>query len=270
MRTALLLLLAVAGAVSPLSAQEYAVSRRAYTFFERGLTIEVLADGPGALQIVRGEPGRLEVAAHARDGLAAWSMAGWHRDRLRLSALGASEADYVVIVPEDVHVSVSLPGERLARSVSWEPAALLRWVGVPAPEQAPDDVGAPSGPLEGGLVPVHRGSRAPGLVELTDLRSIRSLEVRIEGDEFLVSSSRPLTFHPGSGPLQIRTGGLPLDLVLTLPRGTDGFELRGPQGVLLRSAGRDLRSPCQPALGLTLPDRHSLRLQPGAADFRCP
>jgi hypothetical protein len=261
--------LALAAAVAPLSAQEYAVSRRAYTFFERGLTIEVLSDGPGALQILRGEPGRLEVAAHARDGLAAWSVAGWYRDRLRLSALGASEADYVVIVPEDVHVSVSLPGERLARSVSWEPAALLRWEGSPGAGEDVADFGAISGPLAGGLFPVHRDARAPALVELTDLGSVRTLEVRIEGDAFLVASSRPLTFRPGSGPLVIRAGGVPLDLVLTLPRGTARFELRGPQGLLLRADGDALHSGCQPAIGVSLPDRESLRLEPGAADFRC-
>ena len=44
MRSALLALALLAGTASSAFAQEYAVSRRAWSFFERALTIEVLAD----------------------------------------------------------------------------------------------------------------------------------------------------------------------------------------------------------------------------------
>lgn len=267
MRSVLLALALLAGTASSAFAQEYAVSRRAWSFFERALTIEVLADAPGALQIVRGEPGRVEVAGHARDGLAAWGLGGYRRDRLRLSALGASEADYVVIVPEDVHVSVTLPGDYLARSVSYEPAALLRWEGGAVQPAA--DFGVAPGILENGMYPVHRGSHGPARVELPDASSLRSIEVRVGGDEFLVASSRPLAFGPGRGPLVIRTGAEALDIVITLPRGTRSFQLHGADGDLVRLQDGQLAAACQPSIALQAPDRQSVTLRPAGGGLRC-
>jgi hypothetical protein len=263
------ILILFATAAPAASAQEYAVSRRSYPFFERALTIEVLADGPGALQVVRGEPGRLEVAAHARDGLAAWGLGGHWRDRLRLSALGALESDYVVIVPEDVHVSVTLPGEHGARSVSYDPAALLRW-DVDFDDRSFDSTDmVGTGPV-GGLFPVHRAATSPRRMELSDAASLQSLEVRLEGDEFLVASSAPLSFTPGSGPLLIRTRDHLLDLVVTLPRGTREFEVVGPEGAIVVLDSGHLRSPCQPSIAMQLPGRQSIALRPAESPLRCP
>ncbi|HSJ15686.1 MAG TPA: hypothetical protein VK939_14785 [Longimicrobiales bacterium] len=268
MRPALLALAVMSTAAAPLNAQEYAVSRRAWTFFERGLTIEVLADGPGALQIVRGEPGRIEVAAHARHGLAAWGLGGYRSDRLRLSALGATEADYVVIVPEDVHVSVTLPGEYGARSVSWEPAALLRWEGDADRPYTQDRAGSRS--LEYGLFPVHRAPTSPARVDLPDARFLRSIEVRVEGREFLVGSSRPLSFTPGRGPLVIRSRQESLDLRITVPQGTTHFEVGGPEGVLVRVEQGRLVAACGPNVAVALPERQSVTLRPADGQLHCP
>src|SRR5690606_26989643 len=82
--TALMLALA-----TPVAAQEHEVARRTFTFIENNLTIEVLGQSPGALHIVRGQPGQIEVAARAADGIAGFGLAGEARDRLKLTAVGA-------------------------------------------------------------------------------------------------------------------------------------------------------------------------------------
>ena len=177
------------------------------------------------------------------------------------SATRLSDAD------GNLRFSVTLPGDYLARSVSYEPAALLRWEGGAVQPAA--DFGVAPGILENGMYPVHRGSHGPARVELPDASSLRSIEVRVGGDEFLVASSRPLAFGPGRGPLVIRTGAEALDIVITLPRGTRSFQLHGADGDLVRLQDGQLAAACQPSIALQAPDRQSVTLRPAGGGLRC-
>src|SRR5688500_12699477 len=78
-------------------AQEYELTRRSYSFFDTSLTIEVVSDVPGRLQVVRGENGRVEVAARVPGGIPAFALGGRTSDRLRLTALGGESAEFVVV-----------------------------------------------------------------------------------------------------------------------------------------------------------------------------
>ena len=79
----------------------------------------------------------------------------------------------------------------------------------------------------GGLFIVHSGHRAPAILDLSDLTSIRSISVRVQGDRFSIAASRPLALEPGSGDrIEVRVSGEPLDLVVYTPRRTSSFLLR--------------------------------------------
>lgn len=215
-------------------AQEYATGRRSFVFFGRELAIEVTADGPGALQVVRGEPGRIEVGAHAADGLSSVALGGWRGDRLRLNALGGGDASYIVVVPERVHVVATLPGQQGATRVPDEPAAVLRWDADAAlagfPESAASAVLTPGAD---GLFLVHHDDVAPAELVLHQA-SLNRVQVRVEGERFLVRSSQPLSLRGSqTSPLRLRTGENPIALVITVPSATRFFRLRSDSDVLL-------------------------------------
>jgi hypothetical protein len=237
-------------AVLPGAAQaQRDVTRRAYTFLEDRLVVAVHAEAPGELQVVRGQRGRVEVAARSRDGFAGFGLSGDFTRRLRLTAVGSDAVQYLVVVPEHVAVTVELPRGGSADVPARDGIATYRWgdsYGDLAHRDSPDTQGrddrahADSGdpgdgdyPLSattaGGLYVVHSGSRGrvPSLVDVPELASVRSIAVRIEGSEFRVAASRPLSLRQGDeGHMVIRIDGEPLDLVLFVPRGSSGLQLR--------------------------------------------
>ena len=218
-----------------LHAQEYATARRTFSFIGRALTIEVAGEGHGALQVVRGEPGRIDVAAHADDGLTSFALGGWRGDRLTLGALGNGETRFIVAVPEHVHVMALLPGQGAAGRVP-DDAAVLRW-GLDPDEPVHDaDAGttaAPPAPDADGLFLVHRADAAPHEVVL-ERASLSRVQVRVHGDRFLVRSSQPLALRgTEASPLRLRTGERPIALTITVPEHTRSFRLRSDQDVLL-------------------------------------
>lgn len=260
MRRQLLLstaLCALAGAAfepAPADAQEYATARRSFVFFGRELAIEVTADGPGALQVVRGEPGRIEVGAHAADGLSGVALGGWRGDRLRLNALGGGDASYIVVVPERVHVVATLPGQQGASRVPDEPGAVLRWEAdhalAPFPEVTPSAVLSPDAD---GLFLVHHDDIAPAELVLHQA-SLNRVQVRVEGERFLVRSSQPLTLRGSQkSPLRLRTGPDPIALVVTVPSATRFFRLRSDSDILLTIHEGHASTRCDRALAVRNP-----------------
>lgn len=214
------------------------VTRRSYTFLEDRLVIEVLAEAPGELQVVRGQRGRVEVAARSSDGFAGFGLGGDYTRHLRLTAVGSDAVQYLVVVPEHVAVSVVLPRGGTAHVPNRDGLASYRWgedAGRADGIRSGDAADALITALEpivpttsAGLYVVHSGrGRVPSLVDVPELASVRSMSVRVEGDDFRVAATRPLALTPGdAGHMVIRVDGEPLDLVLFVPRGSSGFELR--------------------------------------------
>ncbi|HSK19421.1 MAG TPA: hypothetical protein VK912_09780 [Longimicrobiales bacterium] len=214
------------------------VTRRSYTFLEDRLVIEVLAEAPGELQVVRGQRGLVEVAARSRDGFAGFGLGGDYTRLLRLTAVGSDAVQYLVVVPEHVAVSVVLPRGGTAHVPDRDGLASYRWGedatrhGETRSGDAADarvmDIEPIMPTTSAGLYVVHSGrGRVPSLVDVPELASVRSMSVRVEGDDFRVAATRPLALTPGdAGHMVIRVDGEPLDLVLFVPRGSSGFELR--------------------------------------------
>jgi len=202
------------------AAQEYEVTRRSYTFLDNTLTIRVLAEAPGELHVIRGERGRIEVAARSDDGFPGFGLGSSGARELRLTAPGAERVRYLVVVPERVRVSVLLPGDLHSRSVSG--SGELSW-GSSDGADALDDIQPTT--ASGLYVAIDR-TFAPRSVNVPDLTAVRSVSVRVEGSSFRVAASRPLTVS-GAGPaVEMRIAGDPTDVVVSIPEGTSSFELR--------------------------------------------
>jgi hypothetical protein len=240
--------LATAVLAAPAASQQVDVNRQVFTFVQNRLDLVVLAEAPGVLQVVRGEQGRIEVAARSRDGLAGSGLGGTFTPQLRLMGAGTAGVEYLVMVPEHVSVRVQLPHGGSASLSPSTAAATYRW-GEPAAATAatgaPVPVGAarPTAPIEsgpGGLFVAHVSTWAPAIVDVPDLTAVRSLSVRFEGAEFRIAASRPLQVQPGSAErLELRAAGDPLDLVIYVPRQGHAFSLRsGPLPLLESEAGR--------------------------------
>jgi hypothetical protein len=241
--------LALAAALPAAADAQRDVTRRAYTFLEDRLVVAVLAEAPGELQVVRGQRGLVEVAARSRDGFAGFGLGGDFTRQLSLTAVGSDAVQYLVVVPEHVAVSVVLPRGGTSHVPGRDGVATYRW-GDDANARASrrnesadpalDDPILPT--TASGLYVVHSAGRGrgPSLVDVPSLASVRSVSVRVEGDEFRIAATRPLALTPGHADhMVIRVDGEPLDLVLFVPRGRSGFELRsGSQRLAAVSGGR--------------------------------
>jgi hypothetical protein len=253
--------------VADASAQD--LTRRQFAFFERHLAIEVASGAAGAVHIVRGMPGRLEVRGRSDGGFAGFGLAGHTRDRLNLAPVGAGRTEYLVVVPEHVRVRVRLP-EGVVDIPTTEPATTLEWGGTrpgasgvgpysaapdgyapyagngvsangarayAAPAYAGFGAYAPATPVAiplGSVLAYHvEPAAAPRLLTLIDDATIRRLEIRTGGDEFAIVASRQLALTPGSAAhLELRLGREPLDLVIHVPAGAT-FEIRTAYGAIL-------------------------------------
>jgi hypothetical protein len=280
MKQALTALALAALLSSPADAQRD-VTRRAYTFLEDRLIVAVHAEAPGELQVVRGQRGRVEVAARSRDGFAGFGLGGDYTRQLSLTAVGSDAVQYLVVVPEHVAVSVLLPRGRTAQVPGRDGVTTYRWgdFGDPLDDSdsgrtanARPDHG-PMLPTTGaGLYIVHsrRGS-LPALVDVPSLTSIRSLSVRVEGSEFRVAATRPLSLTPGdAGHMVIRIDGQPLDLVLFVPRGSSGFQLRsGDQRIADVSGGRPRAHCGSTVVQQPTPDQDWLTVFPSRGAMQC-
>lgn len=251
---------AIAAVLPAYAHAQHDVTRRSYTFLEDRLVVAVHAEAPGELQVLRGQRGRVEVAARSRDGFAGFGLGGDYTRQLSLTAVGSDAVHYLVVVPEHVAVSVQLPRGGAAQVPTRDGVAIYRW-GNPdrrtnddarhddrrGDTRYTDPDPVPLAPTTaGGLFVVHSSrGRAPAIVDVPDLASIRSISVRVQGSDFRVAASRPLSLQPGNdGHLIVRVDGEPLDLVLFVPRATTGFEVRSGSIRLAEVTGGRPRSYC--------------------------
>jgi hypothetical protein len=152
-------LAAVFAAAAPIAAQEssaaVAQARSAaaahgagsYAFFAREIVIEIVADGPGTLRVVRGAPGRLIVSGRSDASVPAVALAGHARERLTLAAGGAEAAEFVVTIPEHTQLYVALPGMPAERVLA-AAVTRLEWAAPVPAEAEPAEPVAPESTAE--------------------------------------------------------------------------------------------------------------------------
>jgi hypothetical protein len=257
---------------APAAAQELEVTRRSFNFLERWLDIAVVADAPGVLQVVRGARGKVEVAARAEQGFAGYGLGGELTRRLDLTAVGAQNAQFIVVVPEHVSVRIFMPDGTSATVQSRETGASVRWLapalapGANAPgriDSSPIGSGTPhydgfGGPepsfvpapaaevVPPGMVVAHRTAWLPSRVDIPELASVRSLDIRFEGSDFRVAASRPLLVEPGDrSRFELRLVGDPLDVVLYVPASADGFGIHAGGVPIVESRAGAVTALCE-------------------------
>lgn len=251
----LVVLCVLVALVSVPAAAQRDVARRSYTFWDNSLTIQVESEKGGVLRILRGEHGRIEVAARAPDGFPAFALGGRENSELRLTSMGAEHADYLVVVPEDVRVRVSLPDRRHLEIASTRPSATFTWGA--AADRAVVPTSIPPGP--DGLYVSYASTVVPRTFAIGDLRALRRLEVRFEGSEFRVATSRLVSVTPGRADMiDFRPGDPPLDLVLTVPYYANDFRLLLAGKLALQARNGEVVSYC---------DQLVQQMQPGRIIF---
>lgn len=235
MQRIVLALLAL-GAAAPAVGQEWLVNRERFRYIGTRLTIEVVTEAPGRLQVIRGQDGWVGVAGRVPAGFAAAGLTD--DDHLTLSAAGQGPVDYMVTVPEGVWVVVRLPdryqtesvgGHTRLRTFDWAPAVAAPPLVAAGPGILPSEEVGP------GLFTTYSASLAPSTIALPDLRAVRTLTVRTGADRFRIATSRPLSLEEGDpARFEIRPVGDPMDVVIEVPAGTASFGLSaGGQPALL-------------------------------------
>lgn len=293
---------------APAAAQEWQVAREQFAFAGSRLEIHVDVEAGGTLRLIRGEPGTVRVAGRTATGFTAAGLTA--DERLTLSALSEGPVDYMVSVPEGVWVTVRLPDRHLAESVAghargrtfhWKGAARAGYhepyaaapgtapsvaadvpagddptparAGTPTPPAGPTLWVPPADddPLATRLFTTFSGAAPPAEVDLPDLRWVRSVTVRLEGDRFRVAASRPMAVQPGHpARLEIRPAGPPMDIVLVIPAATPAFALRTAGVPALRVSGGEVATLCSPVSRQWLSDgRRWVTFTPVGGTLQC-
>ena len=261
--------------VASVNAQER-VTRRAFQFFDTQLTIDVVAEAGGVLRVMRGKHSSVEVSGRAVNGVAGFSIGGREDNELRLTAVGGDHADYLVIVPEDVRVRVRLPDRKHMEIASSRPAATYTWTATPTKSsgggsggQSPGDAGvqmgvsgngsAPPAAATNGMFLSYFSEAVPRTFSIGELAALTRLEVRFEGTDFRVSTSRPVAVDPGrSDAIDFRVGREPLGLTLNLPVDTRDFRLMADGRLVIEARNGEIRSFCDQFVAQKLGDGRRL------------
>ena len=247
MRKSALLLVALAFNATGANAQEHELSRRQFNFFDNSLTVEIVADMPGQLQIVRGEPGKIDVAGRVPGGIPAFALGGRDYDKLRLTALGGRRADFVVAVPEDAIVRVTLPNRHTRQMRSMQRSENITWGEL---EKGEDD-DLPAGP-SGAIAPrepaaVYTDVMAPRTLHVSKLNAVRTVSVRFEGNSFIVGANRYMSVQKGDPTnIEVRPSDEAQDIVVTVPLGTSAFTLKLGGKTAMHVTGAEIRVYCEP------------------------
>lgn len=248
MKTSALLLSAIFVVTASANAQEHELSRRQFNFFDNSLTVEIVADMPGQLQIIRGEPGRIDVAGRVPGGIPAFALGGREYDQLRLTALGGSHADFVVAVPEDAIVRVKLPNRHTHQVRSMQRSSNYKWQAM---EKGAEDDDTPTPPRGATVtrepIVAYSDVMAPRTLHVSNLNAVRTVSVRFEGPSFIVGGNRPMSVQKGDPTnIEVRTGDEAQDLVVTVPLGTSAFTLKLGGKTAMHVAGAEIRVYCEP------------------------
>lgn len=231
---------ALLAAARPVAAQQWDVTRRVYTMLDTDLTVDVVTNAPGTLQLMHGQGGQVEVTGRALHGMAASALSSKNGTTLRLSGVGADRVEYIVVVPNNVYVRVKLPDREVAETFStMSGSKSYTWQATPGQTGdmtvAGPDVSVPGGAVVPAvaerapsssppLFTTYADASAPEVVSFPSAALLRTLSVRLEGDEFRVEASRPMTLQPGNPKsIAIRPVGQPMDVVLVVPVATKDF-----------------------------------------------
>lgn len=255
-------------AALPVSAQDWGVSRRRFTFLDNEVTVEVLADVPGTLQIVRGEPGSLDVAGRANGGITSFALGGRDGSTLRLSVVGGQQAEFMVVIPEDAHLRVRLPNRGSGDLGSARPGGTFTWAGRDDVQQAAIADAVTNFRGLGG--PAYSAANAPLRLSIPRLTAVRNVSVRTGSSAFDVSGSQILSAVSNGSDVVVTTGDQPDAIVINVPAGTRDFTLSLGGRTALVIRGPEVTSYCEPLteqiLGRT---RHWFNFTPQAGLLRC-
>jgi hypothetical protein len=242
-------ILCVSAAV-PASAQERGVSRRLFTFLDDEVTVEVTAESEGRLQIVRGEPGRLDVAARVPGGMSAFALGGRDGTTLRLTAVGGDNADFIVVVPEDTYLRVRLPNKKKGEIGSTRSGGTFTWPAT-TPAGAQSTSVAPIVPNS--PTTAHASDVAPGTLNISRLDAVKHVTVRVVNGPFEVGGSRYMTVTPGNSQIvEIKAGAEPQTLFVNVPQGTHYFTLKLAGRTALVIRGAEVTAYCEPVVEQTV------------------
>lgn len=119
------------------------VERGSFTLTGTDLTIQVDAEAPGTLVVLRGQSSRVQVRARADGGLAGFALPDRGRARLQLSGVGTDGLTYLVVVPPRARVIVRLPDRELPEGLrTLQDSRTFRWeaaeAGAPPPAPGGD------------------------------------------------------------------------------------------------------------------------------------
>lgn len=104
------------------------VERGSFTLTGNDLTIQVDAESPGTLVVMRGESSRVRIRARAEGGLAGFALPDRGRARLQLAGAATGGLTYLVVVPPRARVLVRLPGRTLPESLrTLQDTGTFRW-----------------------------------------------------------------------------------------------------------------------------------------------
>lgn len=268
----LLALLVAGSGFGTAAAQEWQVAREQFVFPGTRLTIRVDVEAPGTLRLIRGEPGSVQVTSRAQQGFTTSGLAD--SDRLTLSATGAGPVDYLVAVPENVWVTVRLPGSATSKAVARGRAGRWEWDAARRPDHAPVTEWMPGLGAEGDaglLYTTFARDLAPAEVSVPDLSVVAKVSVRVEGHRFEVITSRPLSLEEGSTrTLVIRPADPPMEIVLTVPVATPAFTLRLGGATALVLDGETVTTLCAPVTEQWLSnDRRWFTFNPLDGSMQC-
>ena len=251
--SALLAGFAVISLAVPAAAQDFdpGVSRRMFTFLDNTLTVEVVANTPGTLQIVRGEAGIVDVAARVAGGVSSAALGGREENALRLTAVGGNKADFIVVVPEDAQVRVKLPNKKGSEIGATRPGGTFTWPSAELTTNAGGVTGvsaSKSRPPTGPMI-AYSSATAPTLLSIPTLTTVRTVRVRIADSNFEVGGNRPMNVDRANANAQyveVETSREPEDLVLTIPLTTREFTLRLGGQTALAIRGQEVLAYCEP------------------------
>jgi hypothetical protein len=253
MRASWLTLALAVGTAAPASAQSD-VTRRSFQYLGTDLIIEVHDRSAGALQLLRGTAGRIEVVARAAGGFAEAGLG--QNGRLRVSSMGGYRTEYLE--------------PTLGTGVT-----TFSWDALPtSPGGGGGDEKSASQPpsLPAGMVLTYVDAETPRVVGFRDLRSVNSIEVWVGGDDFRVASSVPLSLQARDrSQILVDLGPAPpIDLLFIVPRKADLFGIRVGGNVALAAREGELQTLCTPAVVTTSPDgQMRARLTPVSGGMDC-
>lgn len=231
-------------AAMPASAQERGVNRRSFTFLDDQVTVEVEADMAGTVQVIRGEPGLIEVSGRAPGGMTAFALGGREGNTLRLTAAGGERVDFIVVVPEDTYLRVRLPNSKAGELNSRRRKGSFAWPAIQLTGGARARIAPPA---PGRITTAHTAPAAPRVLNVPRLNSTRTVTVRIEPGVFSVAGDQWMSVQNGSSTtLEIATGSQPENLEIGVPLDTRDFTLKLGGRTALVIRGIEVTSYCEP------------------------